>query len=166
MSIPTSLRNLYHPLKLCRKVSLSASALDQDIFHGDGRHVGQVNGSIQAPQACTGMTMTSAANITPVLFWLRQVLHAARLIAPAVNTVAHPDIAKSGTATDSNSANSGGANSADGWRWCAAALAAAGLRRLAGQLRMAEVAVRMHALEFEFAERTLQVRFAAVMDYR
>ncbi|EIE26151.1 TPR-like protein [Coccomyxa subellipsoidea C-169] len=74
-----------------------------------------------------------------------QVLHAARLIAPAVIAVADPDIAKSG-----------GATSADGWRWCAAALAAAGLRRLAGQLRMAVVAVRMHALEFESAEWALQ----------
>ncbi len=105
------------------------------------------------------------ADITPVLFWLRQVLHAARLIAPAVNAVADPDIVKSGTATDSNGAKSGGATSADGWRWCAEALAAAGLRRLADQLRMAEVAVRMHALKFESAEQTLQVRFAAVTDY-
>lgn len=81
-----------------------------------------------------------------VLCRLRQVLHAVRLIAPAVNAAAEPHPARSGSAT-----------SADGWGWCADALAAAGLQQVADEAHMAAICAHMQEFKFESAEQTLQV---------
>lgn len=82
-----------------------------------------------------------------VLCRLRQVLHAVRLIAPAVNAAAEPHPARSGSVT-----------SADGWGWCADALAAAGLQQLADEAHMAAICAHMQEFKFQSAEQTLQVR--------
>ncbi|BDA50862.1 Intraflagellar transport protein 88 homolog [Coccomyxa sp. Obi] len=87
----------------------------------------------------------------------RQILCAARLIAPALGRgELDSHGAKPGGAMDPQGAKSGGSTSASGWDFCAGALAAEGFADLAVCVRLAEACAHMRACDFDAAERTLQ----------